>query len=220
MSLVRKWMDDHGIRYETAADAGLWARQSPTGEILFAPYIDLDGERFERYREFPDGVWKQPAGKQLRLWWPLGTAASAYVLLCEGEGDTLAAASILDLDGPDLPALNGLCPVGLPGAATPPKRVAAELLLHGTRHVYICLDGDEPGRKATHKLARVLIDLGVAVTPVYLDGCDLAEYLTQDTASGRPYLLANLLGDADAVREDEKIKIQQAAIFDKLGGKK
>lgn len=213
---IRAWMDSHGIDYRVAADCGLYATKQDT---LFAPYTRSDGSTFERYRIFPDGVWMQPKGESLCLWWPLGHANHAHVLLTEGEGDTLAAASILDK--PHV-ALDGLCPVGIPGLGMGADRIAAELWARHTERVFVCLDGDEPGRKATKRIVAELTKVDIEANPIWLpDGKDLSEYLMHvediTIAGAGADALANLIADAEAKGEAWRNKIIMAEIHARLG---
>lgn len=163
----------------------------------------------------PDGSVRGPAGISLTTYWPTGRMQAASILLCEGEGDTLAAASVLcearagKLEPRDFDkgtggyhVLQGLCPVGLPGVGMPARKVAAELMLSGAHEVYIALDGDDPGRRATERIVRALDALEISAIPVWLpDGKDLAECLAGFVADFRTDWLANLLADSHVAPE-------------------
>ena len=223
MNPIRDWMDRHAIDYRVAATCGLHGENG----TLYAPYTPTMGETFERYRKFPDGVWKQPKGQELSLYWPLGRAWGAHVLLCEGEGDTLAAASILA--DTDHPQLNGLCPVGLPGATMNAERVAADLDYQGTKKVFVCLDADEAGTKATERIVGALTRISIPAFPVGLPtGFDLADFImdarvranTAIQTFGVEYAedqLAHLIADAEIIGEQAREKILMADIEKKLG---
>lgn len=190
MTLIADWMQDHAIDMQLAHDIGLRGEDN----TLRAPYRTAAGSTFHRSRKFPSGVWLQPAGIPLQCWWPLGRAYGMNVLVTEGEGDTLAAASILNRD--DDERLNGLCPVGLPGTAAT-KACAAELAATKTRLAYICLDADEAGRKATDKLCTLLHSVGVVPMVCELpEGYDLAERLSELAVWSRPDALYRLLTKA------------------------
>jgi hypothetical protein len=213
MTPVREWMDSHGIDYQVAKDAGLYARR----DTLYAPYERPDGSVFERYREFPGGVWMQPRGETLGLWWPLGRATNTYVLLCEGEGDTLAAASVIEKS--DHPGLNGLCPVGLPGVGMKAERIVEEFAAQNIGGAFVCLDGDLPGREATKKIVTALTAADITAIPVHLpEGTDLSEHLGWGTdGDPRDFVLANLLADSETYAEDNRKRILMDDINRKLG---
>lgn len=171
MTPIRAWMIAHAIDMRLAADLGLYAESNR----LHVPYERADGSTFERTRVFPGGDFIQPKGEPLCLYWPLGRARHASVLLCEGEGDTLAAASVLH-STPD-PALNGLCPVGLPGASMNAERVAEELAATEARVVYLALDNDDAGERATQKLIPELARRRMTPAPLVFPYKDLSEAL-------------------------------------------
>lgn len=197
MTLIGDWMDSHAIDRKLAYAIGLRGK----GDTLIAPYRKADGSVIKRTRTFPNGKWIQPAGESLCCWWPLGRAHSANVLLLEGEGDTLAAASVLEKT--DHPSLNGLCPVGLPGLGAV-KVAAAELSAARTKNCYIAFDNDpsqlsggqeigQQGQRATEKLCDLLLEVGITPFPVELPkGRDLSDVLV---ALG-PGALSGLLSSA------------------------
>jgi DNA primase len=88
----------------------------------------------------------------LRCWCPEGKEGAEQVLVCEGEGDLLAALSALAVvPASAAAAVKGLRVVSVPGTATPAERVAEELA--GVGFVFLSLDNDEAGRKATRRYA-------------------------------------------------------------------
>lgn len=223
-TLIRDWMDAHGINYAVAQEAGCYGTRQYDEETLFAPYHDANGEVFYRTRVFKQdddsAPWKQPKGESLRLFWPLGEAKGLPVLLCEGEGDALCAASVLyGTDTNTVPELlDAICPVGLPGASMNPVAVVASLVLAECPQVFILLDGDEAGRKATDKIVQAAAKVALETVPVYLPaGSDLSEHLGWNT-DGDPKLevLGNLLLDAEAYAEGKRESIVMGSIKSKL----
>lgn len=192
MTAARDYLLSHGIDLELAAECGVRS----DGLNLYFPYEAPDGTKYERARNMVDGITKQPAGRQLDVFWPLGKAAGMPILLCEGEADTLAAASVLEAT--DHPMLEGLCPVGIPGASFPMGRACREL---GTcRPIYVCFDPDEAGTKAAKRFVleserRLTAKVVVCNLP---DGKDLADCLVDQAPEDRADWLANLLADHEA----------------------
>lgn len=187
------WLEAHAISPSLAAAVGVTGERG--GEIRF-PY----GNPFVRTRG-RDGVTRQPAGRRMTLYTPVSNRAS-YVLLCEGEGDTLAAASVLCDENAepreDLPEpLQGLCPVGIPGASCPSRVICGELLAAGAHQVFVCMDGDHPGRAASTRIVRALPSVGIDALEVHLpDGTDLVDNLV--AAENPTDYLATLLADTEA----------------------
>jgi hypothetical protein len=190
MTLIADWMNSHAIDMDLAYSIGLRAE----GDLLRCPYRTATNDIIMRTRRFPSGDWMQPRGVPLHCWWPLGRAYGANVLVTEGEGDTLAAASILSKDGDE--RLNGLCPVGIPGLAAV-KACAAELAAAKTKLAYVCLDADDAGRKATERLCNLLHSVGVVPLVCELpDGYDLAQRLSELAVWSRADALSSLVSRA------------------------
>lgn len=197
--MTQTWTGSHGINPKLARHCGV--RPYATGRISFSY-----GEKYNRMRD-PDGVTRQPKGIPLGLYWPVGKQGAHTVLLCEGEGDTLAAASIL-CDDEGNPRtfgdtgldnlLAGVLPVGVPGLGTPTRVVCGELLAAGTKLAYVCMDGDTPGRQASDRYCAALQGLvGIEATPLFLpENKDLSDVLT---ASQDPtWHLATLIAEHEA----------------------
>lgn len=186
MSKVRDWMQDHGIDMTLAGSLGLYANPS---DVLHVPY-----DEFERTRDFrrEGSHFVQPKGEPLRLYWPLGRIVGGTVLLCEGEGDALAAASILA--DTEYESLNGLCPVGLPGVGAV-KYAIPELSKQQVERVYIALDPDDAGQRASEALRELLPLVGIEPCPTDLAGGDLSEWLGKQACT-REEALARLVDAA------------------------
>lgn len=198
MTWAADWLDAHAIDRDLARELLGWE-----DDCLLFYYEGPDGEPYIR-RRTEDGKCIQPKGVPLSCYWPLGQAEGAWVLLTEGEGDCLAAASILDKT--DHVALNGLCPVGLPGTGAW-KRAVEELVAAEIPLCYICLDADEAGRGATEKLLPALTEAGIEACPIELpEGKDLADclraYHNGPNGDGREDYLATLVADAEPVQSE------------------
>lgn len=161
------WLLDHSVDPELARRAGVTGTVG--GPINFL-YSTPNGERFIRTR-YPNGKVLQPKGQGLTLYWPLGRIQGGYVLLTEGEGDCLCAATIIERS--DI----SVCPVGMPGAGAV-KVAAAELSECKVKRAYICLDGDEAGVRATNKLQELLPRVGIEPWPIWLpENYDLSDWI-------------------------------------------
>lgn len=74
-----------------------------------------------------------------------------YVTLCEGEIDTMSAYQMLNEGGTNYAVL------GIKSSSEAERAVRDNLeYLYSFEHVVLCFDMDEPGRKATEKIARLL----------------------------------------------------------------
>lgn len=195
MTSAREYLASHAVDFAVAKEAGVWAHES----AIFFPYTTPDGTTYERERRFHDGITRQPKGQELSLYWPLGRARKVPILLCEGEADTLAAASVLA--NTDHHFLDGICPVGLPGASFPMGRACREI--GDCRPIYIVFDPDEAGRKASKRLVleverRLRAKTVVCELP---EGKDLSDCLVAIDEADRADWLANLLADYDAAAD-------------------
>jgi hypothetical protein len=175
VEVLVSWLLSHGIDPNLAKRCGV---DGELGKPIKFLYETPDGKKFYRTR-YPNGRMHQPSreelGHGLCLYWPLGRISGGSVLLCEGEGDTLAAATVLEKN--IHPALNGLCPVGMPGVGAF-KRAAAELGHYKVRNAYLALDADDAGRRATERLQCLLPQVNVTPFPITLpDGLDLSDYI-------------------------------------------
>lgn len=184
-----EYLDAHAIDRALAREVVGW--DAGKGALVFH-YEREDGSTFDRRRPLDGKVTYQPKGEALALYWPLGRSTGKVALLCEGESDTLAAASVLE---PSVhPLLNGMVPVGLPGASMNSGRVADELRFQ--RLVYVCLDGDEAGRSGAAKVAKGLDAAGTTPVAVGLpDGEDLSDFLRAEW--NREAALVELLAGAE-----------------------
>jgi hypothetical protein len=192
MTAAREYLLSHGIDLEVAKECGVRS----DGLNLYFPYEASDGTKYERARNMVDGICRQPAGRQLDLFWPMGKSVNTPILLCEGEADTLAAATILART--EHPYLADVCPVGIPGASAPAGRMAKALHEAKARTVYIALDGDDAGRAATKRMVLQLERFRRRSVPIDLpDGKDLADCLVSQGEDAEDWL-ASTLADFEA----------------------
>ena len=192
---AKSYLDAHAVDLDLAWDLGV---RSDRDDLVY-PYETPKGELFKRRRE-AGGVTKQPKGEPLILWFPDGRPEpGADVLLCEGEGDALAALSALD-------GL-ALAVAALPGVSTPVERVTAELA--SANSVILALDGDDAGRKAADRLARALQPF-VELRIIKLgDGEDLASTLYAET--DRPAWLRAAVEGVETVPKLRPLKEETGA---------
>ena len=165
---VRAYLERHAIDVGLALKLGV--RSGAKDSILY-PYRPPRGEPYVRVRDLESGITKQPKGEELILWWPAGRPdPGAEIILAEGEPDALAALSALNGDPYSVCAI--------PGTTIPVERVAAEL--GAAACVYVCLDGDEAGRKAGNKIAAALQRYTTLKVVKLGDGEDLASRLYRE----------------------------------------
>lgn len=134
----------------------------------------------------------QSKGEALKPWWvnkkPGGPEP---VVVTEGETDGLAALTALRTPTPA--QYERLSIIALPGCQYPANTLAYGLSCYDATDAFLCLDGDEPGRKARAGLVAALAQRGIRAIPVDLpDGFDLAAWI----ADGGD--LPNALADAEA----------------------
>ena len=196
---VARYLKRHAVDLDLAYELGVRSNR----DAIIYPCTTAKGETFHRRRDLADerGITIQPKGEALILWWPAGRPGSdAEVLLCEGEGDALAALSALD----DLIAV-----CAIPGTTIPPERVTAELA--GAKAVYLALDGDEPGRKAADRIAKALqqytdlklIELGEGedlASRLYREE-DRAAWITEAVDKAKPIPKLRLKPESGGYRE-------------------
>lgn len=202
MTAAREYLLTHGIDLAVAKECGVRS----DGLNLYFPYETAEGKKYERTRNMVDGICRQPAGLQLDLFWPLGKSTGTPILLCEGEADTLAAATVLEKS--DHPFLADICPVGLPGASAPAGRMARALYDAKCGPVYIALDPDEAGRRSTERMVLALERLHRRGIPIELpEGKDLADCIVQHGEEAGDWL-ASLIADYDAQADTTPIVLR------------
>lgn len=120
----------------------------------------------------PGGRYRTAANDPARLYNADALFGADDVLLCEGELDGLAALSTI-MDAPER-TFPGLAVVALAGVNSWPDGLI-ETLSHA-RRVFICMDPDDAGRKAAHKLAE---EIGTKARIIELpnEGQDMTDWL-------------------------------------------
>jgi Protein of unknown function (DUF3631)/Toprim-like len=206
----------HAIDPKIAAQVGVGFRW---GELTY-PYGGNDTDPYVRARDLVNGKTIQPKGTKLEPWLPVG-ATGAFLLVCEGESDCLAAITALyeiidrSEDGEaiapelyprdDLPQpLKGAVPVALPGAGACHDLIVSRA---GDRAggMTIAFDGDPAGRNAAEKLRRNAEEMRIDASVVDLpDGRDLADVLA--AADDPITALAELVAEADAGVEEVSVE--------------
>ena len=156
--------------------------------LTFVPYRLPDGTLHNR-RVFSDRgkTWWETAGTglipyRLEALPSESIAARCAIVLCEGESDTLAfEAAYRDRKRSTEPAY---IPVGLPGALTWTKKWATYFDRFDV--LYVCGDGDEPGRTMNARVAKALPWVRRVCLP---DGLDVRRVLQIDRDGLAPYLV-------------------------------
>lgn len=202
---VLDYFADHAIDPAVAEALGV---EDMDGIGVTIPYSG----GFRRTRDFAEKITRQPKGRALELWCPVGTATPPgaerpVYLLLEGESDCLAAVSALgEAEGagvrrrPDLPtSLRSLVPLALPGAGTC-HAAAVELAKEKGAPIIVALDADDAGRRASEKLRQRADKAGVQLRAVELpEGADLADVLA--AAADPTAALAELVAGAEVEAE-------------------
>lgn len=149
---------DHGIDPDVSRALGV---TEENGELRF-PYRDNYANPYVRRRPLDGNRTFQPRGKKLVPWMPCPD--DGVYLICEGESDLMASASVIyeavedEQGGVTLdrrrglpPVLEGVVPIAIPGAGSAHEGVAV-LLAEEVADAWIVLDGDAAGRKGAVKL--------------------------------------------------------------------
>src|SRR5437588_5364173 len=127
------YFGSHAIAPALAAEVGVIEREN----AIVWPCQDVQGRPLPRARSLSDGGRKvaQAAGRSPAPWWPKGRPdRAAAVLITEGEADGLAAVCALQ-GAPE--AVAGYEVVAMPGAASPARRLAGDLLACACRFAVI-----------------------------------------------------------------------------------
>lgn len=161
---------NHAIDPRLAWECGVRERG---GDIVW-PTVDADGRLSPRRRRLADGPGPKVRGLTGRspgVWWPLGRPLSvgdADVVVCEGESDAMAAASLLGRSE-TVSAIAG---------HVRPAVLAAELHDVGAGVAALAFDGDMAGGRTADRLATELVAQGIGARIVHMPfGYDLASVL-------------------------------------------
>lgn len=137
------------------------------------PTPDADGMLNPRYRRLGDGPGPKVRGARGRtvgVWWPLGPPKLKNVdtLICEGESDAMAAASVLGHSNRTSVA-TGKASLSV---------LAAELQNSAISVVALAFDGDIAGGQSADRIATALVKLGIGARILAIPhGEDLASVL-------------------------------------------
>jgi DNA primase len=97
----------------------------------------------------------------------------------------------------------------------PAERAVESLESSGTTLVYLALDGDDAGRRATQRLVCQLAKVGLQAVAVDLpDGSDLSDCLV--SATDRESWLANLLADFESVADRQVDSVSMDLVRERL----
>ena len=141
---VRHYLEAHAIDVDLALEFGV--RSGMNDSILY-PYKPPRGEPYVRTRDLESGITKQPKTRSWCSGGPLGGRSPAPRCFSP-RASRMRSRRVSALNGDPY----AVC--AIPGTAIPVERVTAELGTAGC--VYVCLDGDEAGRKAGNRIARAL----------------------------------------------------------------
>lgn len=168
-----EWLLGRGIGWETIADAGLgYVRADEPGpyrDCVVIPYFDGRGElRGIRYRHLrPDAPLKYqtPKGGGVHIYNVGGTNAPV-VAICEGEFDALVMKQI------------GIEAVAIPG--TQSWQRPWRWLFRNADLVYVVMDNDEAGVKASNKIAAQVGDVTDVEVVELPEGLDVSDLYVRD----------------------------------------
>lgn len=178
----------------SSATVGLFAQRGIDPKIAARHGVQQEGEWLVyptgKRRHVTTGEHRQPGGKPLEPWLPLGKPEPGQeVMVCEGETDTLAALS----------AGVPMHVVGVPGASFPAERLAE--LVSGCNEVYLAFDPDEAGRKAE---AAAVAAIPAPCYRVPVMSGDLADVL--NGADDPLALLTTLINSAELVNPEQTVE--------------
>ena len=206
-----EYLREHAIDPAVAASAGV---AEDRGALAF-PCRDGDGRPTIR-RRLLNGRGPKVVGEAghplgVTYWLPREPPAQAdFVIVCEAEGDALAAVSAIVAGGEGgaarllRAAVTGV--VSTASTALPVERLVAALSSVGAREVYLAYDADEAGWRATARNADALKRAGMRVRSLRLPyGADLADLLARVPQADRAETLENALdaaGDVETPASD------------------
>lgn len=137
---------------ELTEDGHVFKRSS---KVIY-PYHNIENGKLIGFKQIDYSV---PKGEYGRFLWfgdssqctvfgaNIISSNAQYVVLCEGENDTLAAAQLLGVDY--------TC-IGISGTGMTERIKRILSVLRKYKRVYVCMDNDEAGRAATQQLLDIL----------------------------------------------------------------
>lgn len=159
----------HAIDPRLAWECGV---REYAGAVVW-PTVDADGRYSPRRRRLEEGPGPKVRGlkgRPLGVWWPLGRPerVEGDVLICEGESDAMAAASLLN-------SSNG---TSVASGHVRSEVLASELHDIGATVAALGFDGDIAGGASADRLALELVAQGIGARIVAIPyGQDLASTL-------------------------------------------
>jgi DNA primase len=168
-----EWLEGRGLTLSTVLDAGLGyipeTARSPYRHCVVIPYFDARGElRGVRYRHLRADAhmkYQTPKGGGVHLYNAAGSNAPV-VAICEGEFDALVMKQL------------GVEAVAIPG--TQSWQRAWRWLFRNCDLVYVVMDNDEAGLKASHRIAAQLGDITEAEVVEMPEGFDVSDLYVKD----------------------------------------
>lgn len=169
-TLAMSYFAGHAIDPRLAWQCGV---REQRGDIVW-PTVDADHRPSPRRRRLGNGPGPKVrglAGRSPGVWWPLGRPLSLRggdVMVCEGESDAMAAASLL----------NGCNTVSAISGHVRSAVLAAELRSVGATVAALAFDGDIAGARTADRLAADLVAQGIGARIMHMpQGNDLASVL-------------------------------------------
>lgn len=194
----------HAIDPRLAWECGVRER----GDAIVWPTVDADGRYCPRRRRLSEGPGPKvrgPKGRTLGVWWPLGRPERVRgdVLICEGESDAMAAASLLGASS-DLFVASGKARSDVLGR---------ELLEIGATVAALAFDGDMAGGQSADRLALELVaqGIGARILPVPY-GQDLASTLAGIPTPDGPWPPDPLAWLTEALLRARPVGLELAAL--------
>lgn len=195
----------HAIDPRLAWECGVRERDN----AIVWPTVDADGRYSPRRRILADGPGPKVRGRRNRslgVWWPLGRPGrvDGDVLICEGESDAMAAASLLGASGG----------VFIASGNVRSEVLATELVDVGAPVAALAFDGDMAGGQSADRLAHALVanGIGARILPVPY-GEDLASTLAGIPQPGGTWPQDPLAWLREALLRARPVGLELAAVI-------